>query len=101
MARLNGRRDLPVADHFTRGVHVFDVDIRDYRLWMLEEMPVILILFDASHRRAYWLPVQQYFRENSARRPQKGAKTVRVRISNRQTVNRRAVRKMRELKGKF
>lgn len=76
----------------------FDVDIRDYHLWMLERMPVILILFDASRRRAYWLAVQQYFREDVARRPKKGAKTVRVRVPTKQAVNRRAVAKMRELK---
>src|SRR5690242_3799096 len=26
--------------------YVFDLDIRDYNLWMQEEIPVILILFD-------------------------------------------------------
>src|SRR3989442_443288 len=35
--------------------YVFDVDIRDYHLWIREEMPVILILFDAARRKAYWL----------------------------------------------
>jgi hypothetical protein len=58
--------------------YVFDVDIRDYNLWMMEETPVILILYDASHRRAYWLSIQSYFREHDARRPKKHAKTVRV-----------------------
>src|ERR1700681_4568976 len=29
---------------------VFDLDIRDYNLWMREETPVILILFDAIAR---------------------------------------------------
>src|ERR1700722_18996461 len=38
--------------------YVFDLDLRDYNLWMLEEWPVILVLYDASRRRAYWLPVQ-------------------------------------------
>jgi hypothetical protein len=38
--------------------YVFDMDIRDYNLWMFEEMPVILILFDASRSRAYWVYVQ-------------------------------------------
>jgi hypothetical protein len=83
----------------TRGSdYVFDLDIRDYNLWMLEEMPVILILFDASRRRAYWLPVQRYFSDRVARRPKKGAKTVRVRVSARQAVNRRAIAAMRDLK---
>jgi hypothetical protein len=65
---------------------------------MLEEMPVILILFDASRRRAYWLHVQGYFREEATRQPKKGAKTVRVRVPMRQPVNRRAIAKMRDLK---
>jgi hypothetical protein len=78
--------------------YVFDVDIRDYNLRMLERMPVILILFDASRRRAYWLAVQGYFSEDAARRPKKGAKTVRVRVPKRQAVNRRAIAKMRDLK---
>jgi hypothetical protein len=78
--------------------HVFDVDIRDYNLWMAELSPVYLILYDASLRRAFWLPVQHYFRADPARRPRKGARTVRVRIPIRQAVNRRAVRRMRAAK---
>lgn len=78
--------------------YVFDLDIRDYNLWVREKTPVILILFDASRRRAYWLHVQSYFREDGARQPKKGTKTVRVRVPKRQVVNRRAIAKMRDLK---
>ncbi|HEY7153757.1 MAG TPA: DUF4365 domain-containing protein [Gemmataceae bacterium] len=78
--------------------YVFDLDIRDYNLWMLEEVPVILFLFDATRRRAYWLDVQRYFREEETRRPKKGTKTVRVRVPMRQAVNRRAIAIMRKLK---
>jgi hypothetical protein len=77
---------------------IFDLDIRDYNLWMLEEMPVILILFDASRRRASWLPVQRYFKEELARRPKKGARTVRVHVPARQALTRRAIARMRDLK---
>jgi len=66
--------------HSVADDYVFDVDIRDYNLWMIEEMPVILILFDASRRRAFWLCVQSYFSDDMAREPKKGAKTVRVRV---------------------
>ena len=76
----------------------FDVDIRDYNLWIQEEMPVVLILFDAARRKAYWLCVQRYFDEDTARQPKKGAKTVRVRVPKRQAMNRSAVRKIRELR---
>src|SRR5205814_9610024 len=75
--------------------YVFDFDVRDYNLWMLEDMPVILILFDASRRRAYWLAVQRYFREDSDRGRKKGAKTVRVPVPRRQTVSGRASRQIR------
>ena len=78
--------------------YVFDIDVRDYNLWTLERAPVILVLFDASRRRAYWLAFQGFFREDVGRRPKKGAKTVRVRVPIRQVVNRRAVAKWRELK---
>ncbi len=78
--------------------YVFDVDIRDYNLWIREELPVILILYDASRRKAYWLAVQRYFRENAAREPEKGVKSVRVRVPRRSVVNRRAIKMIRELK---
>jgi Domain of unknown function (DUF4365) len=78
--------------------YAFDVDIRDYNLWTRERAPVILILFDASRRRAYWLHVQAYFRRDSGRPPKRGAKTVRVRVPGRQRVNGRAVSTWRDLK---
>ena len=78
--------------------YVFDLDVRDYNLWMLELMPVILILFDASRRKAYWLHIQRYFRQDPARQPQQAAKTVRVRVPKHQAVNRRAIAKIRGLK---
>jgi hypothetical protein len=61
-------------------------------------MPVILILFDAARRKAYWLYVQRYFRQSPARQPQQAAKTVRVRVPKRQAVSRRAIAKMRAFK---
>jgi hypothetical protein len=80
------------------GDYVFDLDVRDYNLWMLETMPVVLILFDAGRRRAYWLVIQNYFREDATRQPRKGRKTVRVRVPARQVVNRRAIARLRALK---
>jgi hypothetical protein len=78
----------------------FDLDVRDYNLWMLGDTPVFLVLFDATRRKAYWLHVQAYFRTDARRRPKRGAKTVRVRVPRRQVISRRAVAKMRELKRK-
>ena len=76
---------------------VFDLDVRDYNLWMLEFVPVILVLFDAARHRAYWLHVQTYFRQDQARQPKRGAKTVRVRVPKRQPVSHRAIAAMRQL----
>ncbi len=78
--------------------YVFDLDIRDYNLWMLDTYPVVLVLFDARRQRAYWLAIQQYFEEDESRRPNRGTKTVRVRVPMRQPVNRRAIAKIRDLK---
>ena len=78
--------------------YVFDLDIRDYHLWQLERMPVILILYEAERARAYWLHIQGYFSEDKERLPARGAKTIRVRIPQGQPVNRRAVKAMRRLK---
>ena len=80
-----------------RRAYVFDPDIRAYHLWMYEKMPVILTLFDAARKQAYWLAIKPYFRADVLRQPKKGAKTVRVRVPKRQSVNRPAVAKMREL----
>jgi hypothetical protein len=78
--------------------YVFDLDVRDYNLWMSEKMPVILILFDASRRRAYWVHIQSCFGEDAVRLPKTGAKTVRAHVPTRQILNQRAVTKWRDLK---
>lgn len=75
----------------------YDLDVRDYNLWRVEQLPVILVLFDATNRRGYWVHIQGYFRD-LAHRPRKAAKTVRVFVHRRQVVNRRAVAQMRAIK---
>jgi hypothetical protein len=32
---------------------VYDIEIRDYKLWRLEQMPVIFVLYDAVRKRAW------------------------------------------------
>jgi hypothetical protein len=61
-------------------------------------MPVILILFDASRKRANWLYIQRYFARDVSRGPREGARTIRVRVPKRQVVGRAAIRKMRAYK---
>lgn len=82
----------------SRDKFVFDMDLRDYARWTREPMPVILILFDASKRRAYWLYVQRYFVEDPSRKPRQGVRTVRIRVPRRQVVNRMAIKAMRTYK---
>jgi hypothetical protein len=84
--------------HMVGSDYVFDVDIRDYHLWKIEEMPVLLILFDAAQRKAFWIAVQQYFSETISHQPKKGSKTVRVRVPKRQLINRKAIQKIRIMK---
>ncbi len=92
---------LKAAEALTRSGEYFayDVDVKDYHLWRREPFPVILALFDASGRRAYWVHVQGYFADHPSRRPARGAKTIRVLANPRQVVDRRAVAKWRRLKG--
>jgi hypothetical protein len=78
--------------------YAYDLDIRDYHLWMAEDAPVFLVLFDATKRRAYWEYVQRYFEKDVSRQPRKGARTVRVVVPRRQAVTRRGVAKMRQWK---
>lgn len=77
--------------------YFYDLDVRDYNLWKSERLPVILVLFDATSRRAYWIHVQSYFRD-AKRLPRTGAQTIRVLIPRRQVFNRRAIRTIRALK---
>jgi hypothetical protein len=56
------------------------MDVRDYRLWVKEWMPVFLVVYDAGQDRGYWLYVQAYFQADSGRRPRPGNKSVRVLI---------------------
>ncbi len=81
-----------------KGGFVYSLEVRDYNLWMWERTPVILILFDATRRRAYWVCVQQYFHDHPDRGPIKGAKTIQIRVSKRQRVGLAAIRTIRELK---
>jgi hypothetical protein len=78
--------------------YAHDVDIRDYNLWMSEPMPVILALYDATARRAFWVHVQGYFATNLARAPKPGAQTVRIYASEKDVVNLRTIRRLRGLK---
>lgn len=73
----------------------YDIDIRDYNLWMIEQSLVILILYDARMRRAFWIDVVGYFIADFQHRPRRGAKQVRIRIPIEATLDRSAIREIR------
>jgi hypothetical protein len=78
--------------------YVYDLAVKDYNLWIDENMPVLLVLFDAKRRCAWWLYMQRYFAEEPTRVPRPGAKTIRVFLPMRQRFGRRTVVAMQSWK---
>lgn len=78
--------------------YAYDIEVGDYNLWMAEPLPVILALYDADARRAFWVHVQAYFSMELARHPRPGAKTVRIYADASSAVNLRSLRRIRLLK---
>lgn len=58
---------LKATDHLKMDrsqAHVlFDVSIRDVAYWRMEPMPVLLLVYDAKQRIAYWVHIQAYWEE--------------------------------------
>ena len=42
----------------------YDLSVRDLELWLLNPCLVLLLLYDARNETAYYLNLQDYFREN-------------------------------------
>jgi hypothetical protein len=80
------------------GNYQFDLDIRDYNLWMCETTAVILVIYDAGSGNACWQDIQRYFLGHEARLPKKGTKWVRVRIPASQAMSRDAIAELRRQK---
>jgi hypothetical protein len=80
------------------GAFFHDLDIRDYHLWMSEQTIVVLVLYDAGSRNAYWIAVKSYFLAAETRPPRKGAKWVRIRIPKTQRMGRQSIVDIRLLK---
>lgn len=71
------------------------ISVKDYRVWVEELMPVLLILYDANLEEAYWLDVQDYDR---TQQPQPEGDSVRLRIPRMQVFGVQIIRLMRERK---
>jgi Domain of unknown function (DUF4365) len=76
----------------------FNLDIRDYNLWIKESNSVFLILYEASSMRAYWLYFQRCVSSKHAPKPKKDAKTICVKIPRVNRVKTSFFRHARHLK---
>ncbi len=80
---------------------VYDLAVADYNLWIEEPMPVVLVLFDARKRQAWWLYMQRYFADEPSRFLKPGAKSIRVFIPRHQRFGKRTVKAMQSWKRKL
>ena len=87
-----------LTQHATGVSYVFDLDTRDYNLWIMEPMPVFLVLYEARSRRAYWLYFQEYVGGSHAPKARANARTLRIQIPKTNRVNARFMRHARTRK---
>ena len=72
------------------------VDAKDLRYWCLEVFPVIIVLYEASKDRAWWLHIQDYLDRNPKIMASDADKTtLRIPTSNKLTA--RSIDRFREL----
>lgn len=87
-----------IGRHDAGDYYWFDVDARDCRLWLQEPMPVVLVLYDAQARRAYWLHIQAYVDEGGRPVLSASSRTVRVRVPKKNRLTRRTMQQWRARK---
>ena len=71
------------------------ISTKDLNLWLEEPMPVILILYDAIQKEAYWLYIQAYFEKHQINFNQK---YVTVYFDMKNTLNEEIMLQFREYK---
>lgn len=69
----------------------FPIKKSDLKHWLREIYPVILVVYDAQIRKAYWVYVQNYFEQISGFNLDTIGKTYTVKITTKQIVNKRAI----------
>jgi uncharacterized protein DUF4365 len=74
----------------------FDVERKHYNLWIAEEFPVFLVMYDVKQSRAYYLYMQEYF--ENVKKPKKTAKSIAVRIPVKQKFTKNTLDVMRRKK---
>lgn len=73
-----------------------EIDVRDHNLWTAEQRPVVLVVYEAVGDRAFWVCIQDYFRDPQ-RRPKSKTRTVRVRIPKSDRLSEDAIEAMRKM----
>jgi hypothetical protein len=68
------------------------VDQADFRHWLMEPMPVILVIYDAPNDTAYWLYVQAHFASERSARFDKGGTRITVHVPRTNVVTPSAMR---------
>jgi len=90
--QLKATAHLKKADNQTIA---FSVSTKDLKLWLEEPMPVILILYDAIQKTAYWLYIQAYFEKHKINLNQK---YITVYFDLKNTLNEETMNQFREYK---
>lgn len=74
---------------------------RDLLSWLNDQQPVLLVLYDAQEDKAYWLYVQEYFRQIQWRRRAAAATTVTVHIPADNVLDEAAIRLFARFRDEF
>jgi hypothetical protein len=80
--------------------YVFDLSVRDLESWLSNRTPTVLILYDARHDTAYFIELQEYFREHQEAW-QNIRKFVRVFIPSANLFHPKAVKHLRTIKNQL
>jgi hypothetical protein len=78
------------------GIFSLPIEKKDLELWLNQILPVILVLFDAQKKKAYWVYLQSYFEQQSISVDAIQTDTFSVHLEN--IVDADAIRKWREYK---
>ena len=73
----------------------FYVEVADIENWRRQIFPVILVVYDAVRKIAYWLHIQEYM---ESVRPNLRQKTLTIHLNTEQILNRDAIQEFRRRK---
>ena len=77
----------------------YPVNLADLKNWASEIFPFIFVIYDATKEEAYWLHIQDYFKNGKMGNYR--TKSCTVRINTKQTINASAMQELRKLKNRI